>query len=409
MGVKSAHLIEAVAHNPDGGTVHLSPIEASVTMDESWAPFIQGSLTCWAADAETLALLDPRLDTRVTLTLKQSFGVIQTVAQFNAEWAGKTIADFNTAWAGKTFKDFNRAHTSAWNLTGFRAPSEITLDVTMRSRAVDHAAGTVTFEVASDEALLQDFALVSDTTEGTGGTSVLTAVNYALAKIGATVTGTTDATVEAESLVWAPGVSADRYLTPPLQAANLRLHCDEARVWRLGTPVFDTPGSIRLSELQSVTRAEQTISRDAEWYDAVVIRYLWTDEFNIAVTAYDTATTPGYTKVLTLEYDKPYPGPGAAQGILDRAAGRGRVFDVEATSDYSVYPGKDLILTLPDTPVQSGVVSAVTWTFPADRMTVTSRGLTDTPPTAWVAAPEGYTWADSPAGTSWLDYTPPPV
>lgn len=209
-----------------------------------------------------------------------------------------------------------------------------------------------------------------------------------------------------DATIWQPGVSAWEWLEPLVQVGGVRLWCDEARNWRLKKS-WAVDGQINVSPATGVTRAEDTISRSSElWYDSVVIIYNWTDSFGLARTAVDVAGAPG-TKTLTITYDSTiYPGAGAAAAVLARATGRGRVLTLENISNYSATPGLTLSISLPDTPIQTGTISAVTWTHPDGTMSVSSRGLTDTPLAAWTLAPVGRRWSDIPTGTSWNTYTP---
>lgn len=120
------------------------------------------------------------------------------------------------------------------------------------------------------------------------------------------------------------------------------------------------------------------------------------------MTAYDIASNPGYTKVLALNYATAYPGPGAASVVLARALGFGEVQTITAISDYTAEPGMADTITIADLETATGIVSAVTWDFPADEMTVKSRGLITVPPGAWSLVPAGVTWANLPAGRTWV-------
>ena len=122
--------------------------------------------------------------------------------------------------------------------------------------------------------------------------------------------------------------------------------------------------------------------------------------------AYDTAGPTNPTKVLTLKHQTAWPGSGAAARRLHRAAGLGRVLDIDAMSDYGATPGMGTTITMADTPDQSGFISAVSWNIPEDEMRVTTRGLADTLVTSWTFARPGLTWSGIPAGLAWSDYTP---
>lgn len=399
-------MFPGVDNFPGSDILALQIIDASVTLDEGWSPYAQASITCWTPDAATLDKLDPRLSPRVVLTLTQGFGTSLTFADFNARWAGKTVAQFNAFYAGKTIAEFNAGLLMPWDGVSYREPVKLTLDLSIRSRTVDHENGTVTFSLTSDEAILQDFALVATNPADPATTSVRSAIFYALAKIGvSSLAGTLDATVDAAATVWQPGVSAWDYVAPLVQKAGFRLWCDGGRVWRL-TKGYTADGQVNLSAETGVKRATDTVSREAEWFDSVVITYKWNDTAGVSHVAYDTAGAPG-TKALAINYDATvFPGAGAATGVLERAQGRGRVLDVEALSNYDTAPGIALSITLPNTPIQTGVVSAVTWQFPADTMTVKSRGLIDTSASSWQLTPAGRRWQDVATGIKWNTYTP---
>lgn len=204
----------------------------------------------------------------------------------------------------------------------------------------------------------------------------------------------------ADSLTWSPGETAWDFIEPLVQASGLRLWCDEARRWWLTDPSAADSGQINLTEGINLTEAEDRISRDEAWYESVVIEYRWL-EAGAQWVKYDAAGTGG--RCLTLTYERPWPGPGAAAAVLHRARGRGRVLAVSALSQYRAAPGQTLQATLPGTPVQTGVISSVAWRFPEQQMTVGSRGLTDTSPTAWIQLAEGEQWIDSPPGESWIE------
>jgi len=209
-----------------------------------------------------------------------------------------------------------------------------------------------------------------------------------------------------DAMTWQPGVTGWDFVEPLLQATGLRLYCNEARQWILQVAGTPQPGQLNISEGVNVTQGADTISRARDWYDSVVVAYLRNQDVDgKTIALYDAAGAPG-SKMLRLEYDRAYPGPGAAQAVLDRAQGRGRVLALEAISDYTATPGMTLSAALPDSPVQVGVISSVAWSFPDDRMTIGSRGLTDTPPTSWLFATVGRRWQDIPVGTDWTEYTP---
>lgn len=207
-------------------------------------------------------------------------------------------------------------------------------------------------------------------------------------------------------LQWRPGVKAWDFLSPLMDAAGLRLFCDEQRRWWLVNRPHDIDGQVNLTEAINVTEAADTIDLGESdtgrvgFAETVVVEYRWTDSAGAQHVAYDAAGEPtgiGFHMVV----ERPYPGPGAAANLLSRAAGKGRTLKLSALSDLATTPGMSVVATLPGIPIQTGRVSAVEWTD-EDEMSVDSRGLTDTPAEAWVFA-EGE-WPDV-AGISWDDIT----
>jgi hypothetical protein len=206
----------------------------------------------------------------------------------------------------------------------------------------------------------------------------------------------------ADLLNWMPGTDAWDFLAPIVEATGFRLWCDEAGVWKLAKQ-WGLKTQVNLSNKNGVKVASDTRTRnDGTYWQSVSITYKWTDSDGINRTAYDSAGTVGDLCLAEVQ-NTPYPGPGAAGYVLARAGGRGRVFDLQAISNYGAEPGAKLIITLPGMPIQTGEVSAVTWNFPSGDMTVKSKALTNTPPNSWVLAPPTRTWNNA-TGT-WNTYT----
>ena len=186
-------------------------------------------------------------------------------------------------------------------------------------------------------------------------------------------------------LDWKPGASAWDFLEPIVQATGYRLWCDEGRVWRLAKE-WNTQTQINVSPGTGLTAGIDQISRNEAWYDSVVIEYRWTDREGRQQVKWDIAGVPGNSTDTTVYADTPYPGPGAAASVLRRADGKGRIITPSSINDYKATPGMVLQISLPDSPVQTGMLSSVTWNLPDDVMQVGSRALTDTPASAWVNA-----------------------
>ena len=182
---------------------------------------------------------------------------------------------------------------------------------------------------------------------------------------------------DSDAFTWDPGESLWDFVQPLVEASGLRLFCDSSRKWHLVDPAtWSVAGTVTIAQGSNVTVATDTISRNSdEWFDSVVIKYSWLNaRSGLPSVRYDSAGSSG-GKTLLIEKTKPFPGAGAAASFLTKAAGRGRVVDPEAISDYTAEPAKGLSVSLPSSPVQTGKVSAVTWRFPDGTMTIKSRDL----------------------------------
>lgn len=376
----------------------------NVKLDESWSPYAQASIVVTLPD--DLDDIDPRLLPRVALTMEQEFGASETLADLTAQFSGGNIANMTAVWGGKTLAAISAMYYKPWNNFGVRTAVTRYANLALRDREIDWSTHEATLALVSDEMLLQDFALVATAPYTPAYTTLRPLVSEVLASIGAFLqAGSADGAIEAASAVWLPGVSAWDFLAPLVQATGLRLYCDENRAWYLIDATTIAPGALVLSEGLNLLTDTDTIATEGDWADAVVVTYSWTDDDGTAQKAYDAAQNGiTVTKVLALTYETPYPGPGAAANVLRRATGQGRTQAVTSVNNYAATPTQPLTISVAGDDQQVGYVSAVTWQWPDDVMTVSSRGLVEVPPTSWRAAPTGLRWRDVAHGITWNSY-----
>lgn len=380
-------------------------ITAEITLDESWSPFCQGSIVIPMPDASTYAALDPREDARVRMLWRQSFVASERVTSVTRDFGGGKLSRLTTAYSGSRVAAISSTYGVPLNGFGMRGGSSRRFDLAVRGRIPNYRERTLTIELQGDEVLLRDYSIVDVAPYQPGTTSVRQIVVAVLSRIGATlVPGTADGVIDAAASAWEPGVSGWDYLAPLVQKAGLRLWCDERRNWYLTSDTVSVPGNVVLSESRNLTNASGATRRDSDdWCDAVVVKYSWTDPAtNTQQVRFDTASTSGYSKVKTVEYDTPYPGSGAAARILARALNKGQTLDLAAVSDFTAEPGVAFMAGLA-TGDASGSISAVTWTLPDNEMRLGTRGVIDVPPSAWANLPTGNRWIDSPAGQTWAN------
>lgn len=398
------------------GTQQLDIIDASVAMDETWSPYVQASLTTVLNESLQDAL-DPRTGGRVHVYISQSYGQSDHLSSLTATYGGGTIADITTVWGGQQITDLSAWYfipynasesnqlstlsstygggtiadlTADWDGLTVEAISEKYwrsypsgiydnyrrgFDLAVRTRNTDMVQGIVQLELASDEALLQDYALVSVNNFAPASLQLRNVIMEVLALIGGyLVPDTTDATVAADAAIWAPGQTAWDYLEPMVQTAGFRLYCDERRRFYLVDDTFTQPGLAELFALGTIKAVDDIISLDDDyWFDAVVVKYTWVDELGATLEAYDTASVTGFKKVKLLEFQSNYPGPGAAQRILDRALSQGILRNITAVSNYAVQPSMAADIYLQDEPTEHLYIQAVTWNIPGDEMTIKTR------------------------------------
>lgn len=407
----SAHDIEAWV-----GTIKLGVIDAQITLDETWNPYAQASITI-PLNKDLIDVLDPRSGARIKLYTSQSYGVSDKLSSLTATYSGQQISDVTAVWSGQTIGDLSAWYfvpynasgsntlatlsslyggdtiadiTAAWEDLYFWEISEMysrsypsgifnnyqrSFDLGIRSRRVNINAATITLELASDEALLQDYALVQAVNSNPASTDLRTIVKGVLARIdGGLVDGTETATVTSDAATWAVGQTAWDYLSSMTSQAGLRLFCDERRRWYLVPDTYTADGLVELFSNETITDAAELISRDNDdWYDSVVVKYTWTNTLGATVVSYDVASVDNFQKTKLIEINSLYPGAGAAQRILDRAIARGIQKDVTAVGNYRVTPSTACTIYITGYPTEEGYVRAVSWNLPGDEMTVTTR------------------------------------
>ncbi|WP_433586363.1 carbohydrate binding domain-containing protein [Microbacterium hydrocarbonoxydans] len=202
---------------------------------------------------------------------------------------------------------------------------------------------------------------------------------------------------------WKPGQSLNDFLRPLVEASGLLLFCDEARVWRLIDPNdYEVPGYVVVQAKHNATEGTDSIDRNTdEWGTGVLVVYRWTDADGIRREAFDFAGTDD--KVITIERESEYPGPGAAAYFLNSRTGRGRVQEVTALVHFGATPTQDVTINLPGTLTQTGKVRRVTFGLSDGLMDVGTRGLTDALPGSWAEWNPSQVWAAVNPTLKWKD------
>lgn len=203
------------------------------------------------------------------------------------------------------------------------------------------------------------------------------------------------------ALTWKAGDSALEFLAPIVQRFGLRLVCDETRAWTLRDAEHTVEGSVTIRYAVNMTRGSERVSRDDDiWCDACVVIYKWTDAAGVQRTRVDSYSMVGSpTKVRRITKDAPYPGPGFAQYVVERAQGRGRVVSAGMVANWGTRPEQLASIRLSGSPDQTGSVQRVSFDLSNDEMTVSAR-TTDTSTDAWLLDDDG-PWLDIDPDEPW--------
>jgi hypothetical protein len=126
----------------------LEVIDGSVTLDDSWAPYLQGRLTV-ETPADT-SILDPRTLPTMDLVMTQRFGDgLQFTSDLTTLYTGGTSATLTAAWASALTSALT-ALIGAWNAAVIGATSLACLGVYITD-AVQREDGTTQLTIAGGE------------------------------------------------------------------------------------------------------------------------------------------------------------------------------------------------------------------------------------------------------------------
>ena len=400
---------------PNGDVVE--PISVNVTVDETWAPYVQASVT---VPMNLLTQeIDPRDDVRIKLQLRQDFGDLIFIYELTDDFTGDVSA-VTSAFSPVLNASITRRYSKPWNIfepsrpisyitgiyggdvsnitaaglstvwrmskllqdSGTFNPEPSTFfnaDLGVRSIDYDYVAKEATIELASDEALAQDVHgygddimvkyyslrdLLNEVLSGLDGAQLQPGTanesypfGYNLEKYEVNVGNT----------LW-------DFIETVTTASGFRVYCDEQRRWYLieSTAVI---GDLVLDDTDNITAFNKSFSRDTLWYNQAVIEY---EDPSAGVNIFDSYYATG-TGALRTFYQKKenmvFPGFGAAQAIVERSLTRGETYSVEAIANFDARPQQSLVVDITGEPVKTGVVQSITWSLPSARMSVDIRNL----------------------------------
>jgi hypothetical protein len=367
--------------------IELAVIEGSLSLDESRAPYAEMQLVAAFPSDSNLELIDITAQPlRISGEIRQDFGIIWSLATLTALGGGSVsvITDFG----GVSPSSITNRLFGSWNPRP-RASQVRPYDLYITERSIDANKRQLTIRASSDESRMISDTLVAGTSYDPASTDIATIVQLVLDRYDADLEPgySTGTVAEADATIWEPGHKAWDYLDDFLEAASLRVWADETAKWYLTPRQTISPGSLNVTPTNTmITHVDTMTYNPTFFYDAVVIEYRWVDALNVNQVAYDFAGNTVPRAALSLRRnDTVFPGAGAAQGILDRMEGRGRVIDVDAVSRYTATPGQAVTITPPTGFDQKGFLVSVEWSLPAAQMTIVSRNLTTNPVTSWLS------------------------
>lgn len=341
------------------GDETLEVVGGTVSLNRTRVPFASGSVTVKGGYD-----IDPRLDERVRVSMRQDFARGDTLTEIDAFLGGADLDTIDaTIWDGMTLDEIDASLAVTYDLQAYQQGTFRATNLGVRSTSYDATRNETTVQFASDEAFAQDYASLAMYQLGFG-TDLRTTVGQALRYIGATLQpGTLTYTLE-EAPVWEPGESLWSFLNPLVTAAGLLLYSDETRAWWLINPDTHKPGQITLSGADSIVGAVSIVDRESdEWADGVLVVYNSVNSLGASISRYDSAGVPRPSKVITVTYERTvFPGAGAAAAILNRISRRGRQVPVDAVNNYDSLPSTAVSIAVNRFgEVQQGFIKSVEW------------------------------------------------
>lgn len=366
----SRHSITLNAHDGLIEGVRLGLIRGTLTLDERRSPYMTATFeVVKPTDEDTLALLTPRggqLHGTAYVEYRDPISMADITAYVGAP---VTMAKMTTKMGGGFAS--TTAALSAWgNDTGIPSAT-LPFRVFIDSITPNPETETLTITASGQETRLQEFKYFG-AGDSYGAAANLTTVvfsilNQALPSASLRTIGIPPFVTEPVS--WQGGVSAWDFLDSVLQPAGYTLQYLPTGIWQLAPANVITGSSV---DLDRVTGYDLVQSRE-DWAQVVLVSYTWTDPIGGPQVRADIATAGGpgpFQKVMVVEHKTPYPGPGAAQIILDRAQRQGVSVEIEAVSNYAIRPGLAFYSTPPDEIASEGRITAVSFEWPANRMRI---------------------------------------
>ncbi|MEU4361196.1 hypothetical protein [Promicromonospora sp. NPDC023987] len=327
----------------------LNVLGGSINIDDQNIPAITAAVTV-PFDADVLAALDPRSTNvpRVTLNGSLTEWASRPISAISEYAGARTIAGLSELWSGLQGRDVSALFGSPLHSLAQDKPQTMSLDLHVREVSYDD--WEMVIDLASDEALLTDWAPsngldmvpIIDASQGLDPQKVGSWVNSVLIGVlGYKLTPTVYDDSELSDVYsnitnWQSFPTAWDMFRPYIDDTNLKLRVNPNGVgFSLQRPentLWDTPGQhSHLFTAEEVISVGHVYTRSGDWYDGAMLSDA-ADEYHIGYPA----TGPSRTYRETLP-EGTKPTFSMAQNIVTRASNRGHLIDIVAPIRLGVF------------------------------------------------------------------------
>lgn len=353
----------------------LDVTELSVTLSDTWAPYVHGVVVCTLPPMPIVLALDPRaaLPPELVVQIVRSFGDDgNRVSEWTEQAGAPTVKISEWTALGAGAADWSTANAAQYNAEP-RSGQEMHLRLTVDEVQTDERAQTMTLTIGGRELRLQEVPAFDSRT--LLGPRIRDAVNEALVLTNLGRLGAGEGMTPYSPPVWPDGQPAWDALHSWLDAIEHRLIWDEQGQWRVISRDTTRPGTpVVLEGLKELSRK---LTR-ADWFDSVEVRWTWeTINPGTGQTVKNEIREPStwsasWTKPLIYEMQGPPKGSGMANDLWMRYSRKGEKHAYTAPADLGVRP-LDRVPITDSAGTRNAVITSVTLNFPAAELTVETR------------------------------------
>ncbi len=286
----------------------LDVIDGSVALDRTWSPYVQAKIK--VKHPGVLVSPTSKDCPRVIVEISALYESSDTLAEVSADYPG-TLATISAA----TLADLSADYGHPYNTGPVPQSSIRAFNLGIREAVFTEPDGTLDLDLASDEALAQDYRNMSSGPQTLVGPpwntlSAKLIVEQVLSAIGlggmiwhSALGGTSDGPIvfSDEARVWQPGQTAWDFIAGIAADVGEKIWCDENRIWHGGPTDYAVNKQTHVVH-PTVSQVTRTRDGDDGWCEALIVKFTWTDTGGESRTKYVLSqTTPTPTKVRMVE------------------------------------------------------------------------------------------------------------